>query len=81
MSYLEGHVKRDPATGAVALRTIFPDDGVGFGSQAWLLATANRGAVFLRTSDVEPWDDLFVPDPEAPADPYAQPTVVAPVEE
>lgn len=73
MSHLQGHIKRDPATGAVAIRTIFGEDS-SFGSQDWLVATANRGAVFLRTSDVEAWEDLFVPDPEDPVDPYAAPT-------
>lgn len=73
LSYLQGHVKRDPATGAVALRTIFEEGA--FGSQAWLVATANRGAVFFKTADVDGWDDLFTPDPEDEADPYADPTV------
>lgn len=71
--YLQGHVKRDPANGSVAIRTIFPEDN-SISSQAWLLATANRGAVFLRTGDVQSWDDLFVPDPENLVDPYATPT-------
>ena len=80
MSYEQGHVKRDPATGAVAIRTIFPEDA-GITSQAWLLATANRGAVFLRTSDLEAWDDLYVPDPDDLPDPYASPTPGTPVVE
>lgn len=75
MSYLEGHIKRDPSSGSVAIRTIFPEDEPTLAGQAWLLATANRGALFLRSSDVENWDDLFVPDPADPVDPYAPPTV------
>lgn len=72
-------MKRDPATGAVAIRTIFPEEGA-IASQAWLLATANRGAVFLRTSDLEAWDDLYVPDVDEVADPYAEPTPGTPAE-
>lgn len=69
MTYIQGHVKRDPATGGVAVRTMFPDEGIA--SQAWLLATLNRGALFVRTSDVEAWEDLFIP--VAPIDPYGPP--------
>lgn len=64
--YEAGHVKRDPATGNVALRTIFPEDDPMMASQAWLLATPNRGAVFLRTSDVTSWPDLYTPTSTPP---------------
>lgn len=64
--YLPGHVKRDPDTGEVAIRTVFPEDD--FPNQAWLVATSNVGARNEPTSDVEGWDDLFTPPPDEPAD-------------
>ena len=64
MPYEAGHLKRNVAEKLVAIRTIFPEDVV-IGNQAWLVATVNRGAAFLKTTDVEAegWED--VPDPEA----------------
>lgn len=62
--YLTGHVKRDPATGAVAIRTIFPEDGSLPVVQAWLMATANQGAHHKSTADVAAWDDLYTPPAE-----------------
>lgn len=61
MSYTAGHVKRNPTENLVAIRTIFPEDAV-IGNRAWLVASPIRGASFLKTSDVEEWDDLFVPE-------------------
>ena len=39
-----GHVKHNPETGEVALRTIFPtDQGPQLAAMAWLVATKNMG--------------------------------------
>lgn len=79
MSFDTGHIKRDPDTGAVAIRTIFPEDqGQQLANMAWLIGTPNIGARHAPTGDVELWDDLYVPEPaadpvEAPADPPADP--------
>jgi len=61
--YAEGHIKRDPATGASAIRTVFPDDESTpqLAAMTWLVATTNVGARHARTSEVEAWDDLYVP--------------------
>lgn len=59
---LEGHVKRDPVTGFVALRTIFAYEET-MGSQTWLVSTPFRGASFARPSDVAGWEDIYVPVP------------------
>ena len=86
MSYETGHIKRNPATGEVALRTIFPEDqGEQLANMAWLVATKNTGARNAATTVVEAWDDLFepvpeevvLPDPapEPPVDPPADPPV------
>lgn len=63
-TYQAGHVKRNPETGAVAIRTIF-EDGVFPGVQGWLQATTNIGAHHRATADVEGWEDLHIPTPEA----------------
>ena len=60
MSYLAGHVKRNPATGEVALRTQFAeatDPGKG-----WLVISASSTTSrYAPTSEVQSWVDLFVP--------------------
>lgn len=60
------HVKRDPESGAVAIRTIQPDDPKAVVPQAWLMATPHFGAHNKSTADVEGWDDLYVPPAPAP---------------
>lgn len=59
-AYNTGHVKRNAATGAVAIRTHFADDA-DFGHMAWLVATPNIGARHATNAEAEPWDDLYTP--------------------
>ena len=61
MSYTQGHVKRDPATGSVAIRTQFDDTVEQLAAMAWLIATSNIGARNATTGQVESWDDLYTP--------------------
>jgi|APCry1669189241_1035207.scaffolds.fasta_scaffold460098_1 hypothetical protein len=61
MSYAEGHVKRDPNTGSVAIRTGFDDSIEQLAAMAWLIATPNIGARNATTYQVESWDDLYTP--------------------
>jgi hypothetical protein len=62
VEYLEGHTKRDPATGWVAIRTIFPEDqGPQLAGMAWLVATPNQGARHATTAEVDGWVDLYTP--------------------
>jgi len=67
----EGHIKRDPETGAVAIRTIFPEySSPQLAGMAWLIATPNVGARHTASDGVAGWDDLYVPEPDpAPFDP------------
>ena len=65
MPYLTGHVKRDPETGAVAVRTVYDENVPQLARRAWQIATPNIGGRGGFTSDVEDWDDLYIP--EAPA--------------
>ena len=65
--YQTGHVKRDPQTGNIAIRTIQSDTDPLIRERAWLGSTTFRGSFFATTETVASWDDLFVPDP--PADP------------
>ena len=66
MSYDKGHIKRDPDTGAVAIRTMFPENqGQHLANMAWLIATPNMRARHSVTADIEACDDLHVPEPAA----------------
>lgn len=60
--YQTGHVKRDPVTGAVAIRTIFPE-AANLPVDAWLVASTSNGAKDKSTADVDHWDDIYVPGP------------------
>jgi hypothetical protein len=64
-TYTTGHVKHDPETGAVAIRTINPEENPSphRPSEAWLLATHNQGALHKSTAEVDGWDDLYTPEP------------------
>ena len=67
MTYRAGHVKHNPDTNEVALRTIFEDDlsNPQMARLAWLISNPTIGARNAFTTDVEAWADLFVP-PEPP---------------
>jgi hypothetical protein len=60
--YVEGHVKRDPVSGAVAVRTQFPEDIEQLRGMAWLVATTNIGARNAPTAEVEDWEDIHIPE-------------------
>lgn len=59
--YAAGHVKRNDETGAVAIRTVFPEDDPALVQMAWLISTSNIGARHTGTSEVDSWTDLFTP--------------------
>lgn len=61
--YPAGSIKRDPATGAVAIRTSFPEVG-DLAIHAWLVATKSVGAHTKTTPDVEAWDTIYTPSDE-----------------
>jgi hypothetical protein len=58
-----GHVKRNPATGEVAVRSIFDEDEPSLAGQAWLVVSPSRGARFVASSETSDWNDLYVADP------------------
>lgn len=60
-NYNTGHVKHDPATGAVAIRTVLPEDNPQLAGRAWLIATAGSGVRSGPTTEVEDWIDLYTP--------------------
>jgi hypothetical protein len=65
--YLEGAIKRDPVSGSVAIRTIFPEDqSEQLANMAWLVATTNVGARHTTSDAVAEWEDLYVPLPGDP---------------
>lgn len=75
--YIEGHIKRDPNTGSVAIRTNQPETnppGSFAMIQAWLVSTTYSGAHYVGTEVVGEWDDLYTPvPPEVPAEPVVVP--------
>ena len=66
MTYATGHIKRNPATGESAIRTIFSEDTPEMIALAvgWLVCTTNRGPRNAPTAEVESWDDLYTPPAE-----------------
>lgn len=61
MTYQLGHVKRDPATSAVAVRTHFDESNPQLAPMAWLIATVNTGPRTAPTTEVDGWDDIYTP--------------------
>lgn len=61
MPYAVGHVKRDPESGEVAVRTIFPVDDYVDPEMEWLCVAPNTGPRNTSTTTVEEWDDIYVP--------------------
>jgi len=60
--YKTGHVKRDPETGAVAVRTRIREDDPQLALLAWRVTDARTGTRHLTTAEVDGWEDLFTPD-------------------
>lgn len=60
-NYHQYHVKRNPGTGEVALRTTFDESIPQLAAMAWLVSTPSIGARNATTSEVEEWDDLYEP--------------------
>lgn len=66
--YPVGHVKHDPKTGSVAIRTVFSGDQ--FPNMTWLVATTGMGAQNAGDRDVIEWEDIYTPPAvEAQAEP------------
>ena len=61
MTYRMGHIKRDPATGSVAIRTAFDDTNPQLAGLAWLIGTYNLGPRNASSAEVAEWDDLYTP--------------------
>ncbi len=58
---MTGQIKHDPVTGAVAIRTTFPDEPA-YANLAWLVATPNLGPRHASSSEVADWPDLYTPE-------------------
>ena len=61
--YLTGHIKRDPATLAVAVRTYFDESNPQLAPMAWQVATVSQGSRHATSAEVSAWPDLYVPPP------------------
>lgn len=63
--YLQGHIRRNPGTGEVAIRTMFAEvEGSALANLAWIVSSATNGARHTKTSEVEEagWEDFWVPE-------------------
>ncbi|MCB1264197.1 MAG: tandem-95 repeat protein [Mycobacterium sp.] len=74
--YVTKDVKRDPVTGVIALRTIFPESTQQPGTELpgylnWLAVTPNVGATHLFPAEVASWDNLFLVGMDEVSDPYS----------
>lgn len=67
MTYAAGHLKHNPDTLEVAIRTVFPEETLP--DSAWIVATTNKGTYMAPTVKVADWADLYTPP--LPADPDA----------
>lgn len=75
--YVTGDIKRDPVTGRVALRTVFPESTPQPGTETpgwltWLVATSSAGADIGTTAEVASWDDLYLVGTVPVTNPYGQ---------
>lgn len=59
MTYQPGHIKYEPETMQVAVRTIHDDP-----SMEWSVGTATAGSRHTSTAQVAGWDDLYTPPAE-----------------
>lgn len=75
--YDAGHIKRNPETGEVAIRTGFDETISNLAGLAWLGATIGGGPTHHTTAEVDGWDDLYDPPPVIPP-PIEVPIIVNP---
>lgn len=74
MTYTTRHVKRNPETGEVALRTIFDQsENPQQAMMEWLVSSPATGPRHTWTLEVDGWDDLYVPEPVEPPPPPPYP--------
>lgn len=60
-----GHVKRNPATNEVAVRSVFDENDPSLVGKAWLVIGPSRGARFASSTEVSGWNTLYTaPAPE-----------------
>lgn len=64
-AYRKNHVKHNPDTGEVAVRTAFDDEDPATADRAWTLSGGDRpagtGRAATATVEVAPWYDLIIP--------------------
>ena len=59
-----GSVKRDPDTGAIAVRTHFDEANPQLAPMAWLVSTIALGPRHAPSTEVADWDTLYTPPAE-----------------
>lgn len=61
MTYKAGHIKRDPVTGHVGIRTVLQANQPATQQYAWSVSAHDVGSRNLSDADVADWEDLYVP--------------------
>lgn len=65
MTYRARHIKRNPETGEVALRTIFEQsENPQQALMEWLVSSPSSGPRHTWTLEVDGWEDIYVPPAE-----------------
>lgn len=72
--YREGHVKRNPDTGEVAVRNAFDDDWSTMSGKTWIICGTFYGVRSGSSEEVSSWDDLYVPP--VPFSPEPEPEII-----
>lgn len=62
MAHVQGHVKRNPSTGDVALRTRYEPTNDKLAAMLWLVSSPVTGVKYVGDDFVDGWDDLFTPE-------------------
>lgn len=56
-----GAIKRDPATGSVAIRTHFDEANPQLAPMAWLVGSITMGSRQAPSTEVADWEDIYTP--------------------
>lgn len=59
---LQGHVKRDPVTGSVGIRTFYQPTNPKLEQMLWLVLSTTQGVKYVGEAFIEGWDDLYIPE-------------------
>ena len=64
MDCIPGHIKHNPATFEVAVRTTFQATNDKLAQMLWLKSSPSQGAKYVGDDYVEGWLDLWTAEPQ-----------------